>query len=1496
MKKTLQSLLLAIITCTVATTGSVYASPRSKTNNPEAAKAELQNNKAPLCFIENKGQVTDQNRKERADIQFSIKAANGLTIFIGDGAIHYQFSKCLNPKTQDGNSKSQIPNPREQNPEPTSFDMYRMDVELIGANKNAQVTTEDKQDYYENYFNERTGDKGTVAHAYSKITYEDVYPNIDWVLYIKDAKLEHEFVVRPGGNPADIKLKYGGATELSIANDGSLAANTPQGKITEQAPVSYQQDGQAVKSNFKLNNAVLSYETGSYTGTLIIDPTLGWATYYGGSGNDAASGVTTDATGNVYITGYTKSTTGIATSGAYQTTLLGTQDAFIAKLNTTGIIQWATYYGGSNVDAGAGIATDGSGNVYITGSTQSTDGIATSGSYQPAMAGDGDAFVAKFNSAGALQWGTYYGGPFSDGGNSIAADISGNVYIIGTTQSVTGIATSGAYQGAFGGINDAFIAKFNTSGAIQWATYYGGTSNEFGNSIATDGPGNVYIAGYTSSTSGITTSGAYQTVFAGVIDAFVAKFNTSGTIQWSTYYGGSNDDYTTGIATDGSGNVYITGYTQSTSGIATSGAYQTTFGGGSCDAFISKFNTSGAIMWATYYGGSGPELGNSIAIDNPGNIYITGYSSSSSGIATSGAYQTIPGGSQDAYLTKFNNSGTLQWATYYGGSGIDYGYGVTTDGSGNVYITGSTQSTSGIATTGTYQTALGGGSDGFLVQFNFSTRIAGTLSVCVGGNTTLTDDTTGGVWSSGSTAIGTIDPSSGIVTGITSGTTVISYTVGSFTVTAVVTVNPLPDAGTISGGGTIICHGATTLLTDAAAGGVWSSSATTIAAVGTDGTVTGGISGTAIIFYTVTNGCGTATATLTVTVSGTPGTITAPLSICQFSSGTATETVPGGTWTTATGNVVVTSTGAIFGASLGPDYIIYTVTSSCGSAADSFAITVNPIPDAGSISSTSSEICIGGTALFTDGAPGGSWSSATPYATVSSGGLVTGRSAGVAVISYTVSNGCGIAAATATILVDGAPDAGFISGVSPICISGIGVFSDGAAGGSWSSTVTSVATVDAYGDVSPASAGSTTISYTVTNACGSIAATYPVTIVGYPTGGTILGTPTVCVTSAVTLSDASAGGVWSISGGTATIGSSSGIVTGTTSGLALVTYTVTNLCGTASAPYAVSVDPLPHAGVVTGLDSVCRGSLLALGDTTAGGAWSTAGSGIATVSSSGTVAGLATGTETIIYTTNNMCGTATATKRILVNDVPVVPGISGATSVCAGAHTTLTDGTTGGTWHSTGSAATAAGGVITGVTADTVTITYSVTNSCGTTAVSTIVTVNIAPASNPILGPATYCIDELSHLYDSTGGGIWSISNGNAYLDATGSIAALTPGNDTITYVATNACGTASKTFVVTIYPDSICYPTGVQAITTNTNTLSVFPNPNTGSFTMQLSSPTGTTVHFVITNILGEKIKETDSDTNTPAAVTLNVAGGIYFVSAITADGSRYMQKVIVR
>jgi hypothetical protein len=455
-----------------------------------------------------------------------------------------------------------------------------------------------------------------------------------------------------------------------------------------------------------------------------------WGTYYTGTGQvwpngeERGNSCITDAAGNVYMVGFTSSNSDIATAGAHQTVYAGGPivfgtggyDAFLVKFNSSGVRQWATYYGGSQDDMGISCAVDASGNVYMIGSTSSTSGIATAGAHETTI---NDGFLVKFNSNGVRQWGTYFEG----NGNACTTDASGNIYIVGLTNSTSGIATAGAHQTVMSGSGDAFLVKFNSSGVKQWGTYFGGASSgasgmEKGLSCATDALGNVYMTGHTPSTSGIATAGAHQTIYGGSsTDAFLVKFNSSGVIQWGTYYGGEGVDIGYSCATDASGNVYMAGDAQQqnlpASGISTIGAHQSAYGGGYSDGFLVKFDSNGLRQWGTYYGGSLLDVSFSCATDASGNVYMSGETQSPNGIATSGAHQTTVDG---AFLVSFNSSGVRQSGTYYGGIKNV----CTTDASGNVYMTGYTQSNSGIATTGAHQAVNGnsGYSDAFLVKFN----------------------------------------------------------------------------------------------------------------------------------------------------------------------------------------------------------------------------------------------------------------------------------------------------------------------------------------------------------------------------------------------------------------------------------------------------------------------------------------------------------------------------------------------------------------------------------------------------------------------------------------------------------------------------------------------------------------------------------------------------------------------------------------------------------
>ena len=382
---------------------------------------------------------------------------------------------------------------------------------------------------------------------------------------------------------------------------------------------------------------------------------------------------------------------------------------------------WATYYGGAGDDIGNSVVTDAAGNVYMAGFTDNNSNIA-SGGFQNTFGGGHDAFLVKFDASGNRLWATYYGGVGNEYGLNIATDIVGNVYLSGFTDSTSGIA-SGGYQNTYGGGGDAFLVKFNAAGSRLWATYYGGSGEDWGCGVATDAFGNVFLSGFTSSISGISFAAFFQAAYGGgAYDAFLVKFDaTTGNRIWATYDGGPGDDCGFSVVTDAAGNVYMAGQTSSSSGIAL-GGFQNSYSGGinSGDAFLVKFSPNGSYIWGTYYGGTDDEIGYGVAVDPSGNIYMAGFTSSISGIASGGFQDTYGGGTYDGFLVKFNSAGNRLWATYYGGLLTDEVQGVVTDALGNVYLGGDTYSTSGIASGG-FQNSLTG--SGAVVENQFVAKL-----------------------------------------------------------------------------------------------------------------------------------------------------------------------------------------------------------------------------------------------------------------------------------------------------------------------------------------------------------------------------------------------------------------------------------------------------------------------------------------------------------------------------------------------------------------------------------------------------------------------------------------------------------------------------------------------------------------------------------------------------------------------------------------------------
>lgn len=799
-----KQLLLSLSLCCAAT-----AQAQMHRERPSSEAQALQ--QSSLSFIENKGQITDQHGNPRHDINFRI-GGSGLNLFTGSGKLRYQWAAPTAEPDSEGNQR---------------FALYRMDVTLVGANPQAKPVAEQKQPFYERYYTPQFGEQGATAYAYQKITYKEVYPHIDWVLYVKGDQVEYDFVVRPGGKVSDIKLKYSGATHLAIDPEGRLSATTPMGTVTEHAPVSFQEDGKPVASRFVLQGDVLSFSTAPHTGTLTIDPTLSWSTYYGGAGVETIpiNCITGDGYDNRYFAAHTTSNANIATTGSFQDTLNGPADAFLIKFNSAGIRQWATYYGGITSETQFGLAYDQSGAIYLTGYT-SSPGMATSGGYQTTSGGGQDVFLAKFDTSGIRVWSTYYGGTGSDRGYAVTTDAVGNVFLAGTTTSATGIATGGALNTTLAGGTDAFLVKFDSAGMRQWATYYGGTALDQVQGIACDDSTNIYMAGYTLSTTNIASPGSYQSSFAGAQDGFLVKFDSSGNLAWGTYYGGTAGDVLSSVTCDGSGNVYIAGTTISSSGISTAGSYQPVYTGGvGGDAFVARFSKTGSLQWGTYFGGSGSETANALTKNQSGAIYLTGATTSTSGIATPGTFQDTLGGVQDAFVVKFDTSGSRIWATYFGGELGDIGFGIFCNTLSYLFIAGSTKSLTGIANAGSHQPTYGGGTlDAFIADFNdcsltAPTSISGSDTVCrnvpytytvppVAGATSYTWITPAGWSGAGTTNSITVTPAGNSDTiKVTA-----NFACGSSTMTVKpVVVSPLP---LLSPSGTIgICNGDSAILT-----------------------------------------------------------------------------------------------------------------------------------------------------------------------------------------------------------------------------------------------------------------------------------------------------------------------------------------------------------------------------------------------------------------------------------------------------------------------------------------------------------------------------------------------------------------------------------------------------------------------------------------------------------------------------------------------------------
>ncbi|MBN1667314.1 MAG: SBBP repeat-containing protein [Anaerolineales bacterium] len=667
-------------------------------------------NQIPITFVANEGQEDER-------VAFTVQGQDKMLYFTASGITF----ALTDPSAAENAAR------------------WILKLDFLNANT-AQPIGQEQAETIVSYFRGSSDQWHTGLPTYSQIIYRDLWSGIDLAYSGTVGQLKYEFVVQPGVDPDQIRLAYRGAT-VNLDEAGRLEVSTPAGNFTDDLPVAYQYlngERQPVAVAYELDEAgSYGFHLGDYDPTLplVIDPViLIYCGYIGGLNGEGGYGasIAMDTSGDLYITGdtYSYEATFPVTVGPYLT-YSGNDDVFVAKVKADGTsLIYAGYIGGSEHDDSRGIQVDTAGNAYIVGTTYSTESSfpVVIGPDLTFNGGNYDAFVAKVNADGTgLVFSGYIGGNSSDSGYGISLNAAGNAFVTGSTSS-----TEATFPVAVGpdltnnGSPDAFVAKVRVNGTgLEYCGYIGGGGSDLGFGVALDSQENVYIAGQTSSTetSFPVNGGPDLTYNGGSYDAFVSKVKADGTgLMYAGYIGGSARDFAWNIAVDGSGKAYVTGLADSneTSFPIINGPDLSHNGG--TDVFVAKLNSSGTgLEYCGYIGGSGLDIGYSVAVDATGNAYVTGLTESSeTTFPVKDGPDLTYNGSRDAFVAKVEADGTgLIFASYIGGSNSEMGWDVEVDTIGNIFVVGNTYSTES-----SFPVAVGpdlthnGSSDVYVVKFS----------------------------------------------------------------------------------------------------------------------------------------------------------------------------------------------------------------------------------------------------------------------------------------------------------------------------------------------------------------------------------------------------------------------------------------------------------------------------------------------------------------------------------------------------------------------------------------------------------------------------------------------------------------------------------------------------------------------------------------------------------------------------------------------------------
>ena len=677
---------LLVLTSTLSSSGVALAaqlSQPSPVRSVAAVPAKAAVNQAlrasPVMFIENVGQFAEGAR-------FQVRDGGG-TMWLAEDALWITAIARSEKARPDRAARAGLHTAERSAAPETSRTGANIRLSFPGANAHPRIEPFDRLDTVVSYFIGSAPENCRPdVPVWGGVRYVDLYPGVDLEINSEGGQMVQRLATRPGADLAAVHLRVEGADAVTAdgealrlstaAGDAVLpllradglqvmrAGLRPSLKVESRGMQAFDVAAPFAGSSANLPSATYNLQSPAY---------LFYATFLGGSNDDASFAIAVDGTGSVYVTGYTYSSDFPTTPGAFDTSHnnsspYGDEDAYAVKLNPAGSgLVYATFLGGANSDYGYDIAVDGASSAYVTGMTKSANFPTTPGAFDP----------------------SYNGGSLGD---------------------------------------DAFVVKLNPAGSgLAYATFLGGAaSTDVGFALAVDGMGSAYVTGMTQSTDFPTTPGAFKpSSNGGYNDAFVAKLNPAGSrLAYATFLGGSDSDPGTAIAVDGMGSAYVTGYTYSSDFSTTPGAFDTSYNGGSGDAYAVKLNPAGsALAYATFLGGSEDDYGKGIAVDGSGIAYVTGHTYSSDFPTTPGAFDTSHNSGSpygdDAFVAKLNPAGSgLAYATFLGGGGWDESFGIAVDAAGSAYATGYTDSSDFSTTPGAFDPSHNGGVDVFVVKLN----------------------------------------------------------------------------------------------------------------------------------------------------------------------------------------------------------------------------------------------------------------------------------------------------------------------------------------------------------------------------------------------------------------------------------------------------------------------------------------------------------------------------------------------------------------------------------------------------------------------------------------------------------------------------------------------------------------------------------------------------------------------------------------------------------